>query len=706
MTMSSGSGMLDALVRRWRRGQRFALLIRGLAVALPIVVLAWVLLPGGDSRPLVALLLGLGAAVASRWLPAPPPVDERLMAEHLDRVLPELEDSAGLFVRSPQELSKLERLQWERILPLLERAVEEHLWPRAQVARALRVLVAGLLLTTLVGVVRWTTASIPVSGETAKRGAAPEQLDPFGQLEVEVEPPAYTKRPPRRQLSLDVTAEEGATVRWRLPDVSQAAELVFADGDRLVFATDAVSAVVQVEASENRVYHLATMGGEDEIRSSYARLEVVPDLPPRLEILAPETRVTTLSATAGEIALTLEAEDDYGLEALEMVTTLAKGSGELVEFREQRAPIRLQEDASGTRYQSMIDFGAAELEAGSELYFYVEARDNRPARPNVSRTPTYILRLPGEELATSDLDGGLPVVLPPEYFRSQRQIILDTEALIAAKPELSSTEFAQRSESLGFDQRALRMRYGILLGEEFESGRPIEADEEHADHDDEESPIEGLPAELFHLHDSAEIATFFTNEIRTQLKRVLAEMWDAEGELRFHRPPEALPYEYRALELLKDLQQRSRLYVQKVGFETPPLEPETMRLTGELDDIGTRHRTVEPAALDPLAAAVKELSAALNRGLGVEEQVTTESTTIVRSHLARQAVDDPEVLPALEALDRWARGETLRLTDRQSLAHALWRLTPPDDAGPGRVAAAPDPLAQLYRSQLSAKEDS
>ena len=85
------------------------------------------------------------------------------------------------------------------------------------------------------------------------------------------------------------------------------------------------------------------------------------------------------------------------------------------------------------------------------------------------------------------------------------------------------------------------MRYGILLGEEFESGRPIEADEEHADHDDEESPIEGLPAELFHLHDSAEIATFFTNEIRTQLKRVLAEMWDAEGELRFHRPPEALP---------------------------------------------------------------------------------------------------------------------------------------------------------------------
>jgi hypothetical protein len=46
------------------------------------------------------------------------------------------------------------------------------------------------------------------------------------------------------------------------------------------------------------------------------------------------------------------------------------------------------------------------------------------------------------------------------------------------------------------------------------------------------------------------------------------------------------------------------------------------------------------------------------------------------------------------------------LTDRQSLAHALWRLTPPPDAGPGRVAAAPDPLAQLYRSQLSAKEDS
>jgi hypothetical protein len=674
-------------------------------VALPVAAIAWILLPAGDFRPLVVVLVGLCAAMASRWLPAPPLANERLMAEHLDRLLPELEDSTGLVIRSVAELSSLERLQRERILPLLERAVEEHLWPRSQVVRSLQFLVVGVLLTTLVGAVRWSAASIPLAGGEMDRMATTRSLvEPFQQVEVEIEPPAYTGRPSRQQRLLEVTAEEGSSVRWRLPGAAEEVELVFADGERLDFATDAAGKVAEIEATENRVYHLASVGEGAEARSPYARLEVIPDLPPRLEILEPTARVTTVAKEEGRMALTIEAEDDYGLEALELVTTLARGSGELVEFRQRRTPLHLDDEVTKARQQKVIDFRTAELEAGAELYFYVEARDNRRPQPNVSRTPTYILRLPGEALETSDLGAGLPVVLPPEYFRSQRQLILDTEALIAAEPELSSTEFARRSESLGFDQRALRMRYGILLGEEFESGRPLEAGEE-ADHEDEESPIAGLPAELFHLHDSAEMATFFTNEIRTQLKRVLAEMWGAEGELRVLRPRDALAYEYRALELLKDLQHRSRIYVQKVGFETPPLEPETMRLTGELEDIDSRHRTVERTAPDPLVVAVGKLLNALDLGRGLEEEVTPEATAVVRSHLAQLAVDDSEVLPALEALDRWARGETLAVADRQALERALWRLTPPPDAGPGRVAVSPDPLAQLYRARLSAKED-
>jgi hypothetical protein len=45
-----------------------------------------------------------------------------------------------------------------------------------------------------------------------------------------------------------------------------------------------------------------------------------------------------------------------------------------------------------------------------------------------------------------------------------------------------------------------------------------------------------------------------------------------------------LPYEYKALRLLKELQQKSREYVAKTNTKTTPLKPEK-RLTGELDKI-------------------------------------------------------------------------------------------------------------------------
>src|SRR5690606_34799680 len=46
----------------------------------------------------------------------------------------------------------------------------------------------------------------------------------------------------------------------------------------------------------------------------------------------------------------------------------------------------------------------------------------------------------------------------------------------------------------------------------------------------------------------------------------------------------ALPFEYKALRLLKDLQQKSRAYVAKTVVKTTPLKAEK-RLTGELAEI-------------------------------------------------------------------------------------------------------------------------
>ena len=85
-------------------------------------------------------------------------------------------------------------------------------------------------------------------------------------------------------------------------------------------------------------------------------------------------------------------------------------------------------------------------------------------------------------------------------------------------------------------------------------------------------------------HDNAEDATFFEPAVKAQLKATLTEMWGAELRFRVYKPQEALPYCYKALRLLKDLQQQSRAYVAKTGVKVTSLNP-AKRLTGELGAI-------------------------------------------------------------------------------------------------------------------------
>ena len=83
-------------------------------------------------------------------------------------------------------------------------------------------------------------------------------------------------------------------------------------------------------------------------------------------------------------------------------------------------------------------------------------------------------------------------------------------------------------------------------------------------------------------HDNAEDASFLEPETKNQLKATLNEMWSAELRLRTYKPREALPFAYKALRLLKDLQQKSRAYVAKTSAKTAPLKPAEKRLTGDL----------------------------------------------------------------------------------------------------------------------------
>jgi hypothetical protein len=95
------------------------------------------------------------------------------------------------------------------------------------------------------------------------------------------------------------------------------------------------------------------------------------------------------------------------------------------------------------------------------------------------------------------VEGTLGVDLMPDYFRSQRQLIIDTEKLIANRGKIPQKEFNSTSNDLGFDQKALRLRYGQFMGDETEGPAEMEIEEDH-DHDEgEEDPL----AAFTHDHD-------------------------------------------------------------------------------------------------------------------------------------------------------------------------------------------------------------
>ena len=267
--------------------------------------------------------------------------------------------------------------------------------------------------------------------------------------------------------------------------------------------------------------------------------------------------------------------------------------------------------------------------------------DNRQPEANFTKSDTYFIvyrdttQMEESELAT------MAVNRMPEYFRSQRQIIIDTEKLIAKRKKLPAKEFNSTSNEIGFDQKVLRLRYGQFMGEEFETnigGGPGEfrpddhaddggslegfmhkhdTEEEHAavveaprhDHGpttpaDQQDPLAALMEQYVHAHDDAEVNTFHEQSTRSLLKMALEQMWQSELHLRLYEPEKALPFENKALEYLKTAQQKARTYVKKSGFDPPPLKIKETRLTGELDKINPRYQQERRYEQEQLALKV------------------------------------------------------------------------------------------------------
>ncbi|HDS1145012.1 MULTISPECIES: hypothetical protein [Stenotrophomonas] len=697
---------MNTLQHAWQRARRrraLTTLLLGLPWALAATVLALRL--AGFDIACVAGTVSLLACAALATARARQ-LDPQWLQRQLDGSGAS-EDSADLLFADAATLNPLQQRQRAHVLATLQRATPElrPRWPRKALALSW---VAGLAIVVLA--LGWPRSN---PGSTPARTSVPGSTVAAGPVHLQstrlrIDAPAYTGQATLTQNALDAKVAADSRLSWslRFDRAPDKAWLQFHDGRRLPLSEQDGQWQAQDVARAPMLYRVVSEPALAETRLH--RLDVVADRAPSVRVLEPAASLVLGTPGQRQWSLRFEASDDYAVATQATLSiTVTQGSGENITFVRRSIGLTGSGEATARRFAHTLDLATLGAQPGSDVIAQLEVRDNHAPTPQTGRSSSVILRLPSAEVALgAELEGRIKKTLPA-YFRSQRQIIIDAEALIRQRHGLAADDFVKRSDAIGVDQRILRLRYGQFLGEESEgapkppptsdlptSDAPTadgHDDEHEHDHDhshgaeagahDEHGhdhggnaanadtpPVFGSATDVLseygHTHDHAEAATLLDPQTRATLKAALDQMWSAEGELRQGRPEQALPFAYKALAFIKQVQQAERIYLARVGPELPPID-EGRRLGGDRAGLASREL--------PLAAR------------------TAPDPAIVE---AWQRLGDDASVPDLDALATWQQRNAAYLPDALDLAAAIEQLRIEPGCGDCRQRLR----AQLWRA--------
>ncbi|MET0267264.1 MAG: hypothetical protein ABW202_16830 [Duganella sp.] len=683
-----------------------------------LAVLAPLLLAGAllvNARPWLAGAIG----VCCLWLTLDAWHWRRRIARQwaawLDAAVPALEDSSVLLAQ--QARTPIARLQQQRLQARLATALtaqQVRAVARARVRFGVLSGVLPLLVAVLAAGAAWAydthlhgaaPAGTPAPATARAPGAA-------GDIYLRVTPPAYTGVTPFETAARDIVAPQYSEVRWCVrgqgPATAGAAQALVELSDGAALTVTEACAVRRLNDS---LFWRArsTVSQRGEGNTLRYNIRVTPDQAPQVTVVAPLELIHVLpstTSTASRVQLSVQARDDYAIVRASLHLTLARGSGENVRFSDREVPLPAAADPKVRAWNKQWTLAELGMEPGDELYFFVRATDNAPDNPHTSQSPTYTLRLPGPE--TEGVEStALPTMVKPESLRSQRQIIIDTEQLVAdlkARPALTPATLRARSEAIASDQAALRLRYGQFLGEESslfgdEHGHAEGANEEHGEHEEHAGAQPGSEVAAMqrfgHVHDQEDNATIFDPQTKALLKRALAAMWDAEKSLRAIAPAAALAPEYKALEAIKELQAAERVYLHRTAFVAPALR-EDKRMSGDM--VGAMsYRRAQGAADEVVPAEIRTLLQSLAQDAALPALWSKTALDAIAARIgdqekkleAQRTVQDVQdgCVPCRSQLRAWLRGTV-------SEAPLLLQARPP---------SPPSPFVRAWRGKEAAQ---
>ncbi|MGZ3754590.1 MAG: hypothetical protein ACXVAY_19885 [Mucilaginibacter sp.] len=652
MDKRAGLDKLKSLQQKWIGYQLVADALFSIAISVVLASMFWILeWTAWLFVPVFIIVFGLLAIIRRPWQ-----ITLSAICSFLNITYPQLEESSGLLLKPTTGLNLLEQLQLSKVeyafadVPTLPQQFTKRF------KTALMVAIAAIMVSFAISKIHYNWVAISNklwnNQNGSSKGQVPEKILPqIASVSLKVTPPAYTGRPSREQDKFTIDAEEGSTVTWSIHTniAVKDAQLLFNEKEKLKLTaagSDKTNWTTSKIIDQPGFYQVVIDGKLSDLY----QVQVIKDAAPIIRIKTPKQYTHIDAGEAPKVNLSVSLTDDYGLTDALIFATVAKGSGEGVKFKEYKLNFSTSFQQHNRQYdvQKLIDLPALNMEPGDELYFYVQAQDNHQQK---SRTDVYIVSIQDTAQLLS-MDGIIGASnLKPEFFRSERQIIIDTQQLLKDKDSITTDAFNKRCNDLGIDQKLLRLRYGKFLGEEDESGK---------EGNDELAKVENFSnAAMFQdaytdKHDNAEDATFLEPAVKEQLKATLTEMWKAELQLRMFKPTDALPFEYKALRWLKDLQQKSRAYVAKTSYNPPPLKLEK-RLTGDLSKIGQPLKQQDIKAREDKFINLKK-AVTLLEDLKNGQNLTGTDWLILQlaeQQLSSQASAEPGIyLPAISALHR------------------------------------------------------
>jgi hypothetical protein len=677
-------GETDFLRRRlWAAALRRRL-SQWLAALVPLA-LAAIMLPAARAIAMAAI------AIWVIWLAADIHRLRRRIADQwpswLNAAIPALEDSSTLLAAEAK--TPIARLQQQRLQSRLAQVLTGDDYRRIAHTRV-RFGFVPLVVSLIAAGAAWGFQAKPLTAKAPLVTVTANKPIVDGEIYLRVAPPAYTGVAGFETAARDIQIPQYSEVRWCVRKPVGAPPVVeLGDGQALSITTDCASRRVE----DSLFWRARGAAG------TRYNIRVTPDQPPQVTVIEPTELIHLLPKDVKAVQLSVLAKDDYAISRASLHMTLARGSGENVRFTDREVPLPKSADPKSRGWKKQWTLAELGMEPGDELYFFVRAADNAPDNPHTTQSPTYTLRLPGPDAESLD-STALPSMVKPENLRSQRQIIIDTEQLIAdlqANPKMTAATLRSRSEGIAADQAALRLRYGQFLGEESslfgdEHGH-AGAGHKEDEHEEDEHKAGGHAEEAHHggsakvgsevaamhqfghVHDQEDNATIFDPQTKAVLKRALSAMWEAEKSLRAVSPKPALPPEYKALEAIKELQAAERVYLHRTAF-VPPALKEEKRMSGDI--VGAMsYKRAQGAASDSVPAEVRELVQALSAegalpalwSKSARDTITARIADQEHKLSAQRAVQDvmDGCVPCRAELRAWLRGT---LTDAPVLLQA------------------------------------